>query len=350
MTKISRNLEEQRRERVYKFYFENKSKGKMFTVNHFLNERISKRTIYSIIGRAEKNIDFKRRPGSGRRPKIMTKKKIELLIKTFDHQDGISQRQAARKFNCSQSHISKTLKTHTKIEKRKKTTIPKRSEKQIDNARKRCGRLYRNFSNLDFILDDESYFTLTHGNINGNDIFYTSNINLTKPEVKYKKKAKFEEKLLVWMCMSNKGFSKVFFVNSGLAINQDVYLNECIKKRLIPFICKYHQDNNYVFWPDLASSHYAKKVIEYLDHRNINYVPKEDNPPNVPECRPIENFWSILKGKVYQKNWQAKTIDQLKKRIKFCLKKIDKSLVQRLFDSIKLRLGKIRRNGVIEVS
>ena len=65
MTKISTSLEELRRERVYKFYFENKSKGKTFTVHHFMKEKISKRTIYSIIERAEKSIDFKRRPGSG---------------------------------------------------------------------------------------------------------------------------------------------------------------------------------------------------------------------------------------------------------------------------------------------
>jgi transposase len=105
MTKISTSLEELRRERVYKFYLENKIKGKKFTVDHFVKEKISKRTIYSIIERAEKSVDLKRRPGSGRKPKIMTKKKIELLKKTFDHQDSISQRQAARKFNCSQSHI-----------------------------------------------------------------------------------------------------------------------------------------------------------------------------------------------------------------------------------------------------
>ena len=75
-----------------------------------------------------------------------------------------------------------------------------------------------------------------------------------------------------------------------------VYKNDCIIKRLIPFINKHHSDGNYVFWPDLASSHYARSVTNYLDEKNIRYVTKFDNPACVPELRPIEDFWSILKG------------------------------------------------------
>ena len=38
------------------------------------------------------------------------------------------------------------------------------------------------------------------------------------------------------------------------------------------------------------------------------------NPANAPKLRPIEDFWSILKQKVYEKVWKAKSIDQLKKK------------------------------------
>lgn len=77
---------------------------------------------------------------------------------------------------------------------------------------------------------------------------------------------------------------------SGLAINQKVYLEECIKKRLLPFINKHHLINPYIFWPDLSTSHYAKSVQNYLKEQNINFVPKEDNPANLPVVRPIEDF------------------------------------------------------------
>ena len=40
---------------------------------------------------------------------------------------------------------------------------------------------------------------------------------------------------------------------------------------------------------------------------NINYVDKSLNPPNVPQARPIENFWGDLAQKVYNGGWYAKS-------------------------------------------
>ncbi len=75
---------------------------------------------------------------------------------------------------------------------------------------------------------------------------------------------------------------------------------------------------------------------------------KFDNPANVPEARPIEDFWSILKGLVYKQGWKAENIEQLKNRIKYCIKKVPFSLVQGLIASTKNRLDLIRRNDIIE--
>ena len=80
----------------------------------------------------------------------------------------------------------------------------------------------------------------------------------------------------------------------------------------MPFIRQYHADNNYIFWP---RAHYAKSVINYLNESNVNLVRKKDNPVNVQECRPIENFWAILKQQVYKNNWRAKNVKQLYQRI-----------------------------------
>ena len=125
---------------------------------------------------------------------------------------------------------------------------------------------------------DESYFTLAHTSINGNDRFYTSDFDSTPAMVKYSPTAKYEKKILVYVCFSEKGISKPYFVPSGVAVNQKVYLEECFKKKLIPFIAKYHSDGEYVFWPDLASAHYAKSVIAYLREKKVHFVAKIDTP------------------------------------------------------------------------
>ena len=101
-----------------------------------------------------------------------------------------------------------------------------------------------------------------------------------------------------------------------------------------------------MFWPDLASSHYANDVRDYLKAKGIATVPKAINPANVPEARPIENFWANLKAKVYEGDWKAKNIDDLKKKIKACLRTFDKKFVQRHAEGVKCKLDYIRRHGI----
>ena len=62
--------------------------------------------------------------GSGRIAKKMTKNNIRRLEAMFNHHHGVSQRQAARKFNCSQPYILKTLKNKTSIRMYNKNQDP----------------------------------------------------------------------------------------------------------------------------------------------------------------------------------------------------------------------------------
>lgn len=348
MCKKTISKQEATRKRVYEFYLANRSQGKKYTVVHFLAEEIPQRTIYDIIQRAEDESGHQRVIGSGQVAKKMSKKNISKLKLMFDHKDGVSQRQAARKFNCTQPYISKTLAKKTSIRARKKIKIPKRKPEQKAVARAKCTRLYNRLRHRKVIVDDESYFTLAHTSINGNDRFYTSDIEMTSAEVKYNPEEKFGDKMLVYLAMSENGMSEPYFVPSKCAINKKIYLKKCIMEKLIPFINEKHPDGNFTFWPDLASSHYATIVTDYLRANGIDFVEKEDNPANMPECRPIEDFWSILKGHVYNGNWKAKNLDCLRRRIKKCLKEIPTDVVQRLARSTVSRLDTIRRNGIIE--
>lgn len=104
-----------------------------------------------------------------------------------------------------------------------------------------------------------------------------------------------------------------------------------------------------MFWPDLARCHYSKKTLDWLNGQNIQFVPKEDNPPNVPQARPIENFWGVLTRLVYDGGWEAKSEQQLIGRIKRKLKEVELSVVQTMIDTIRPILRKIEDNGPLSV-
>ena len=338
--------EDSLRSRVYKFYSANIQSGKLFTVRHFVSEGVPKSTIYGILKRFHDDKPAFRKSGSGGSNAKVIGRKMTTLKRLFTHKDGISQRQAAQQLQCHQSTICRNLQK-VNIKAYKKKRIPQRTDKQKSEAKRLCGRLYRKFARASWIIDDESYFTLSHSTINSNNIFYASNIDDTPPGVKFCSKSKFEKKVLVWLAIGPNGWSEPLIKESNFAINGKVYLEECVKKRLIPYI-RTHYDDNYVFWPDKASAHYAKAVVEHLEKEGIHFVSKEDNPANLPEARCIEDFWALLKSRVYANAWRAENTRQLKNRIKLCLRQMDVALVQRLAESTKKRLDQIRRNGVIE--
>ncbi|KAJ8959150.1 hypothetical protein NQ318_022411 [Aromia moschata] len=111
--------------------------------------------------------------------------------------------------------------------------------------------------------DDENDFTLSNSEIKGNDGFYTDNIQNAPEKGKFKGKVKFEDNIL----------------------------------------------------PDLASYHYAIITRDWLATNVSNFVPKTDNPPHVPQARPVEELWSHLSRKVYGGGWKAQNEEQVRRRI-----------------------------------
>ena len=71
-----------------------------------------------------------------------------------------------------------------------------------------------------------------------------------------------------------------------------------------------------------------------------------NKPPNARQIRPIENYWGILKMKVYEGNWTAQTRDHLIQRNKMKQKEINQDIVIKMFDNLKGRVHVANQNGL----
>ena len=151
------------------------------------------------------------------------------------------------------------------------------------------------------------------------------------------------------MGMSSKGTSDIYVRKNRQAVNQETYLKECINKKLLPFIAKYHSNGNYLFWPDLAKAHYSNIVQQCLTPKNLPFVSRVDNPPNVPQARPIETVWTVLERKIYENNWEAKNIDHLVKRIKRKAKELDQEMLHGMIEDVGKKLRAMWRDRVYSV-
>ena len=174
--------------------------------------------------------------------------------------------------------------------KREKT--PKYTQKQAEKAKnldkKLANLLYR--SSCCIILDDEKYFTFDGSNMEGNDNYYTNDKPNCPDSVRFVGKEKFLTKVMVQVAICKCGVSKPLIRRSqSEAVNSDIYIKECLEKRLLPFIREHHPDSNYIFWSYLAGCHYSKQTVAQMNE-NVKFVPKDINPTKVPQARPIQNF------------------------------------------------------------
>ena len=79
----------------------------------------------------------------------------------------------------------------------------------------------------------------------------------------------------------------------------------------------------------------------------FSFVPKEINPPNVPQARPIEiYYYAVWHKKDYEGGWEAKTEQQLIRRIESKMEEYDANFVESFFEGVKAKVKSIGVNGV----
>lgn len=246
-------------------------------------------------------------------------------------------------------HDTKTAKKiadelGVRVAKRRK--IPKRTEKQEQRQIQALPLLRRALRGSILIMDDESYFDLDgHDFFGGQYYSYVECPDDVPDTVRYRPKAKYGKKLLIWVAISSQGVSSPYFHECDGARNANYYIKNCIQGKLAPFV-DLHDKKKVLFWPDLASCHYANATLQALAELKIRYVSKIANPPVVPMLRPIETFWSHLKSKVYANGFKSKNANQLKNRIRIKLKEFNSEYFRNLMSSVPKKVDQAIKSGL----
>ena len=93
-----------------------------------------------------------------------------------------------------------------------------------------------------------------------------------------------------------------------------------------------------LFWPDLATPHHVTKVTSLMTGMKIIFIAKDSNPPNLPEVRPIERFWSYLKKLIFD-GFFPRNKKELLARVYYIFK-----LLRSNNSNIRVGIGKFLKN------
>ena len=148
--------------------------------------------------------------------------------------------------------------------------------------------------------------------------------------------------VMVWCALSqNEIIGPYFFENEN--VTGSTY------KRMLRYFL-FPKPRNYpetmIFQQDGAPPHYSLEVREYLNRKLPNQWMGRGGPiswpARSPDLTPCDYFlWSYIKDKVYRDPPQ--TIEELKAKIRVAIRSINQETLQKVFRSMKTRLGFVVR-------
>lgn len=269
-------------------------------------------------------------------------KKEKKVLELLKQKKTLSVRQMARKAGVSIGTIQ-NIKKRNNIKTYKKQKIAKRSTAQQQRAKQRSRNLYNVLlkeKNRCILMDDETYVKMDLSTLAGPQFYHAMKGEVVPDEIKGISSEKFGKKIMVWQAICSCGKRSTPFFTSG-TVNGKIYRDECIKKRLLPLYRKH--TNPPLFWPDLATCHYSNDTVDLYKQKNIDFVLKDDNPPNCPSLRPIERYWAIMKRMLRNDGQDINSIEQFKKKWSATSKKITTKVVQNLMVGIRRKVRKFHR-------
>ena len=184
-----------------------------------------------------------------------------------------------------------------------------------------------------------------------NDIVWGSQECDVLPAYQVKQSAK----VMGWGGMTGRGLTRLHILRSVQTLTFEYYVKEILEKEVKPLTSRrqvtggpmerklFSSNKAMTFAQDGAPAH-TSKVAQTWCHKNLpKFIPKDVWPANSPDLNPVENIWSIIDDITYR-DPAPKTLDRLKKRLRFAWKNVTQDTLNELAHSMPCRLKNVRKN------
>ena len=101
----------------------------------------------------------------------------------------------------------------------------------------------------------------------------------------------------------------------------------------------------HVLLVDLATCHYSKSAVEWYIKHNVVFVPREANPPNCPELRPVERYWALVKREMKSTKEVVDNVKNFSRKWNLSSKKITENTIKALMGGIPEKTKKFIHNN-----
>lgn len=175
-----------------------------------------------------------------------------------------SVRAIGKQLNIPKSSMHEITKFDLGMKGYKKQKIHGLTDAQKEARVKRCRGLVQRHATSEIIFSDEKMFVLQETYNSQNDRVYAISLAKAPREKLQIQRFKNASKIMVWGAISLRGKLPLVFVEPGVKINSEYYVNEILEKELLPNAQKLFGDDCFYFQQDSAPAHKAKRTVDWL--------------------------------------------------------------------------------------
>lgn len=150
---------------------------------------------------------------------------------------------------------------------------------------------------------------------------------------------------MVWAGVCSTGKTPLVFVKPGAKVDTHYYINEILKKTLLPWANSHFKGAHLTFQQDSAPAHSAKMTQNWCAAHLPDFIPSSEWPSNSPDLNPLDfSVWSVLEKDACSTRHQ--NLDSLKRSHQKAWGKIDTKYLRAVIDSVPSRLkAVVKANG-----
>ncbi|XP_076042036.1 uncharacterized protein LOC143025940 [Oratosquilla oratoria] len=307
--------------------------------------KVAKSTVYHVVNRFKELGTSEDRPRSGRPRTARTKKVVNAVRERMRRNPKRSIRKLAKDMNVSntlmRTIVRKDLRLSPYKMRKRQFLTPLQKQKILERAQILLRELKTDTAAQEIIFSDEKLFTIEAQFNNQNDRVYAKSSADIKDSVRTVYRRQKPSSLMVWAAISKTWKSPLIFVEQGVKINSDRYINDILVPALEE-MKKHFKDHPFTFQQDGAPSHTSRKTQDWCSRQFSRFWSKEMWPPSSPDLNPMDFcVWSLLEAKAC--SVAHSSVDALKQSLQREWVKIPQDKLRASVENFRERIERVIR-------
>lgn len=273
------------------------SRGDIF--RSLKNDGVTRVMIYRTVTRFLETGTINDRPRKGRARTTRTPRVIKVVRERLRRNCAISARKTATDLKINRESAREIFRKDLKLFPFKKQKVHGVSGLSKQKRLERCKNILAGHAGDEMIFSDEKIFVLEQFHNSQNDRVWSANIENIPEHKRHVPRFQNAVSVMVWAAISTRGKFPLIFIEKGVKINANYYVEEVLKKNVMPNAVKLFQDDYYCFQQDGAPSHTANLTQAWCKENLVDFLAKDKWPPSSPDLNPLDFFvWSYMLAKL----------------------------------------------------